>query len=208
MSFKKENIEFLDVSPQEIANYFLNKENHDITNVKLNKLLYISFGWFAAYHKLFLFEEKIEAWKFGPVIPSIYHQFKIYGKNRIDSKAVTNYKDIPLEPDIRTSRFNERDMVIDVLEEIWILYGHKTASELIEITYSPESPWSQTYYKQFKNKISKYSTEINKEQIYNYYKNFMEEEMKEVEANKNQGVLKQEEIEALLKKEENLIRSF
>ena len=208
MILTKENIKFLDVSPQEIANYFLSKENHGITNSKLNKLIYISFGWFSAYHKLFLFEEKIEAWRFGPVIPSIYHQFKVCGKNRIDSKAVTSYENIPLNPDIRTSKCKERDIVVVLLEEIWILYGQKQVGELIEIMHSIESPWSKTYKKQFKDKISKYSTEIDKYEIYKYYKYFMEKEMEEIESHKSQCALKPEEIEDLLKKGEKLTPSF
>jgi len=32
----------------------------------------------------FLFREEIEAWKYGPVIPGIYHQFKMFRDKLID----------------------------------------------------------------------------------------------------------------------------
>ena len=59
----------------DIANFFVdlaNKTDDDyITNLKLNKLLYFAQGVSLARTDKTLFEESIEAWKLGTVIPII-----------------------------------------------------------------------------------------------------------------------------------------
>lgn len=66
--------------PAHIANFFLwnaDKEGiKDMTPMKLIKLVYISYAWSLAIYQNKLFNERIEAWRYGPVIPSIYHEFK------------------------------------------------------------------------------------------------------------------------------------
>ena len=71
-----------------IANYFISNKNLDVDNLKLNKLVYISYGFALACFKeeLELFKEPIQAWRLGPVIPSIYHEFKRYGYNSTKKK--------------------------------------------------------------------------------------------------------------------------
>ena len=73
-----------------IANYFIelaHKDNIDIRPLKLMKLVYIAHGYILALldkptdgAKL----EKVEAWQYGPVFPSVYYSFKQYGGNPID----------------------------------------------------------------------------------------------------------------------------
>ena len=37
-----------------------------------------------------MFDEKIEAWNYGPVVPELYHQFKIHGAGGIPVDAAFN----------------------------------------------------------------------------------------------------------------------
>ena len=60
--------------PAHIANYFI--ENGKYDNFTLNKLVYITKGFALATLDDGLFEEEVEAWKYGPVISSLYHEFK------------------------------------------------------------------------------------------------------------------------------------
>ena len=58
-----------------IARYFLDivkKENEQITKTKLIKLCYITYGYYYAIRKEKLFQDKIEAWQYGPVMPLLY----------------------------------------------------------------------------------------------------------------------------------------
>ena len=64
-----------------IANYILryfHVNKKEITHLKLQKLLYIAYGWNLVLNKEHprLFDESIQAWKLGPVIPSVYYYYK------------------------------------------------------------------------------------------------------------------------------------
>lgn len=54
-----------------------------MTNMKLQKMLYYQQGFHLAYFGTPLFDEEIEAWMYGPVVPSVYDEYKSYGKNGI-----------------------------------------------------------------------------------------------------------------------------
>ena len=47
-----------------------------VTNLKLQKLLYYAQAWHLAVYKKPLFDDKIEAWAFGPVIREVYCAYK------------------------------------------------------------------------------------------------------------------------------------
>ncbi len=59
------------------------KNGYQITNMKLQKLLYYCQGYYIAIHGERLFSDRIEAWEHGPVVPKVYHEYKSYGKNNI-----------------------------------------------------------------------------------------------------------------------------
>lgn len=79
-----------------VANYFIelaHKEGRHITQLGLMKRVYIAHGFSLALNYQSLLDprfDKVEAWRYGPVIPSVYHSFKQYkaspyhGKNRGD----------------------------------------------------------------------------------------------------------------------------
>ena len=62
-----------------------NNENGDfMSNMKLQKMLYYQQGFHLAYYGTPLFDEEIEAWMYGPVVPCVYEHFKNYGRQGID----------------------------------------------------------------------------------------------------------------------------
>lgn len=133
-------------TPQHIANYFLDKADEDcvpVSQLKLIKLIYIAYGWNLAINGSRLFEEPIYAWKHGPVIRSIYDEFKSFGKRQITSKS----KDIdldtwePFEPRIPS----KDDDVIWVLNKVWAVYKRFEAWTLREKTHEPNGPWDKVY---------------------------------------------------------------
>ena len=75
-----------------VANEFLNlakEEKNLICNLKLIKLMYVAQGLSLSLLDKELFPEPIEAWRYGPVIPSIYHEFKHFGKDPIDERSLS-----------------------------------------------------------------------------------------------------------------------
>lgn len=71
-----------------IAGYIINyckEKNYVINNLKLQKLLYYAQAKSLVEKSHPLFEENIEKWKLGPVVPEIYHLYKNYGAKNIQS---------------------------------------------------------------------------------------------------------------------------
>ncbi|GEO41672.1 hypothetical protein SAE02_58200 [Skermanella aerolata] len=69
-----------------IVDWFAKDEMSDlVTNLKLQKLLYFSQGLFGALYDRRLFDESIEAWDMGPVVPDSYHEFKACGRHPIET---------------------------------------------------------------------------------------------------------------------------
>ena len=106
----------------------------------------MAYGWYAGYTGAPLIDEAVEAWQYGPVIPSIYHEFKQFGAGVITRKATELVKREgsflafelrevapPSDPGLR--RF---------LESVWISYGKMSAIQLSDMTHAPGGPWDET----------------------------------------------------------------
>ena len=82
------------LSTTPIVNEFLDLASEDkITNLKLVKLCYIAQGLSLALLDKPLFSEPIEAWQYGPVVPSVYHEFKHFRDQPITEKSVERMLD-------------------------------------------------------------------------------------------------------------------
>lgn len=139
--------ETLKYSASHIANYFLWKAKQDgITNMtpmKLIKLVYFAYAWNLAIFNKRLFAEKVEAWRHGPVIPSIYHEFKRFGNSAINEYAVK------LELETGSVSYpiidNKDQNSLRVVEAVWEKYKQKSGIELSEITHQEDSGWNKVY---------------------------------------------------------------
>jgi len=97
----------------------------EMTAMKLEKLVYYCQGWHLAVHGTPLFDEPIEAWREGPVVPALYRRHK--GRLRVADWP--SGRPERLDDDARSS--------ID-----WVVakYGNFSAVELSEMTHH-ELPW-------------------------------------------------------------------
>lgn len=133
-------------TPQHIANYFLNRasdEGRGLSPMKLIKLIYIAYGWYIALTGKKLFDEEIQAWKHGPVIPSIYHEFKHYKSNFIDEDAsafdLDTFKEtIPFVSPVD----NEVNLILD---KVWLAYKDFSGIALRGKTHEEGTPWSKSF---------------------------------------------------------------
>ena len=119
-------------SANEIADWFLcqiDREAGDsLTHLKLQKLIYYAQAWALTLLGYELFEEEIEAWAHGPVVPSVYHRFKGSGWEALE---------IPEEcPSIEEGP-------LELLQEIYKVYGDRSAKHLERLTHE-ETPWLAT----------------------------------------------------------------
>lgn len=113
-----------EVTAMDVAAFIL-KELGEITTMKLQKLVYYSQAWSLVWDDKPLFDDKIEAWINGPVIPSLYYYHK--GSFKISSLPVGN-------PDLIKGDSK------DTVEEVLKFYGRKTSQWLIDLTHM-EDPW-------------------------------------------------------------------
>jgi uncharacterized phage-associated protein len=136
-----------------IANEFIRlaeEANRPITPMKLQKLVYFAHGWYLALTGKPLINEPIQAWKFGPVIRSLYHALKAYGNSPITGH-VRNNTDSTFsfgDPEIsfvdHGTNERENEQVKELVKRIWELYGSFSAIQLSNLTHDPQSPWSTT----------------------------------------------------------------
>ena len=116
----------------DIANKIISKtdlEHGDtISNLKLQKMMYYQQGFHLAYFGTPLFDEDIVAWQYGPVVPSVYQEYKSFESNSIS----TSKEGISLLDD-------EEELFNNVYEE----YNQFSAVALMKMTHE-ESPWKTT----------------------------------------------------------------
>ena len=103
-------------------------EGEDVTNLKVQKLAYYAQGFYLALFDKPLFNENIEAWAHGPVVPELYHEFKVYGKKPIPAAVKFN----------EYTRMTKAE--IAHVEEIYEVFGQFSAWKLRNMTHE-ESPW-------------------------------------------------------------------
>src|SRR5258708_6687363 len=105
-----------------VANWFVEKANQGgkpVTLMKLLKLVYFAHGWHLALTKKPLIKEEIEAWKFGPVAPDVYHVFKTNGAGPIKSPGEMFEGDLDSPIELTTPRITDNPGIIEFLAKIW-----------------------------------------------------------------------------------------
>lgn len=118
--------------PLEIAKWFVNRVDResgdDMTPLKLQKLMYYAQSWWLANYNESLFEEDMQAWTHGPVVPSVYQEYKSNGYSPIDK--IENY----------SFPYNE---IEDYLDKVYTTYARHSAKRLEKQTHE-EDPWRNT----------------------------------------------------------------
>ena len=128
-------------SALDCANYlvFLMSDNcDDLSDMKLNKLLYYAQGYSLRDRNKPLFNDAIEAWKHGPVISSVYYEYADSGNH------IYNYDSA------RLNNLNDDDKKL--LFKIALNYGKYTASYLRTMTHRPGTPWDQVFDEKTRHK--------------------------------------------------------
>lgn len=104
-------------------------EDADLSNLKLQKLLYYAQGWHLGMYGRPLFDDKIQAWSHGPVVPAVYHAFKSF-----------EAADVRLDPSDAFDWDDVNEDTTDFLIDIWERYGGFGAWKLRNMTHN-EAPW-------------------------------------------------------------------
>lgn len=136
-----------------VANRFVamaSEKGTKITLMKLLKLVYFAHGWYWAIREESLLDERIEAWKFGPVSPSVYHAFKSNGgepiKRQFQSLEMSRDENGKASFCFVTPTVPEDNFMVPFFETIWSVYGDLTAYQLSELTHQAGTPWHTTWF--------------------------------------------------------------
>ncbi len=126
-----------------VANFFLSKSRR-ITQKKLHKLLYYAHGWHLGLTSLPLLDEMVEAWHHGPIVPTVFHEFKLFGSRPITCFA-REFNPDEFRRDIVPPVDAGDAFVIDLLERIWKVYNGCSDDQLFHMTRAVGSPWLITH---------------------------------------------------------------
>lgn len=159
-----------------IANWFLDKaqkSGEELTAMKLQKLAYVSHGWYLAFTGGPLVHDAVEAWRWGPVFRSLYREFREFGSQPIKQRA-TAFDGSSLEERVITiDDYGDSREMNRFLEAIWETYGDYSAVQLSAITHQEGTPWRQMY-ERMGNRILPY-TVIPNEMIAEHYQKLLNE---------------------------------
>lgn len=142
-----------------IACYFVNRsfqESEPISNMKLQKLVYIANGLYLASTGKVLIKERVEAWPYGPVVEPVYHAFKKFGNREIDENII----DCQL---FFQNDFTAKEM--EALKFTWDMGRQYSAIKLSNWSHEEDSPWHKA--------IQENSSIIPDEYIKEYFQKFL-----------------------------------
>jgi uncharacterized phage-associated protein len=133
-----------------VANLFLRKSISDglpIDPMKLQKLIYFAHGYYLARTQrrdgeaLPLVNEFFEAWDYGPVLPSVYQEFKGFGSGNITKLAMefrhefrANVVALPPTNDEHLDRISSF---------VWDRYAKKHSLHLSDLTHKQGGAWDK-----------------------------------------------------------------
>ena len=146
-----------------IANRFVELAERDgksLTNMQVQKLVYIAHGFYLAYLGQPLFYEIVEAWDWGPVVRPLYHALRQYGSGYV-TEPISGHYDITTELSRNATA---------IVEKVWQAYGKYGGVDLSNITHRPNSPWARAKEQQ--------NPYISNDNIMAYYRGLINERVK------------------------------
>ena len=113
-----------------------------LSNLQIQKLLYIAHTYHLGAYNEPLVLGRFEAWDYGPVHPQLYHYLKVFGALPVEGffKPYTAVSD-------DTPEAESIDMVVDAL-------GNESPTKLVTITHREHGAWAINYSTHIKNIIS------------------------------------------------------
>ena len=128
-----------------LANVILDKAEAraiNVTNMALNKIAYFVHCDYLIERSRPLVGAKIEAWQHGPVFREIYHEFKRWGDDPIQSRATR------IDPATGEVILAEADLNPDelhLIDELIDRYVRFTAAHLRAISHIEGGPWHRVW---------------------------------------------------------------
>ena len=133
----------------EVANHFIHRSGNTKTNLQILKMTYFAHGYMLGWFGKPLVCDRIEAWDWGVVIPSLYERFKRYGSDIILAKTAP--------PAIA---FTAQEM--EILDAVWNHFGRYDGYHMVTIAFKDtrgvQTPWAVCHVKGEKRPIPDHVT--------------------------------------------------
>ena len=123
------------------------------SHLALQKLVFYCHAYHLAFLNKPLFDEAVEAWSYGPVIPSVYQKYIGYGSQIIAPE------------DFDRSKIAIPQETLRIMSLVLSRYGAFSPMELVNMTHQ-EQPWKDAY-------SSDQNNIIRNDHIKNYYQQFI-----------------------------------
>lgn len=144
----------LSVAGKFIENSF--EENIRLTNMQLQKMVYVANGMYLASTGGPLISEQVEVWNYGPVIRPLYNELKQFGSGYVTTNLISLYNDsIP----------SGNEKIKKVLDFTWRACKNADGIKLSNWSHAPDSPWTRA--------SGEKKTIIPNEYMENYFKRFV-----------------------------------
>ncbi len=122
---------------QDVAEYVITYsecKDYGISNLKLQKILYLIQTYFLIHTKKPCFPEEMEAWDFGPVIPEVYRKYKQFGSADIQINCLS------LEETQKIFGKEDRERIDAVIDN----FADFSATDLTTLTQN-QMPWIEAF---------------------------------------------------------------
>jgi uncharacterized phage-associated protein len=121
-----------------------------LTQMQLQKLVYLANGWNWAINGDQLVADPVEAWDYGPVYRDLYDHTRFRGKEPLgrlitdaDSEAARVFGFRDSNSRAYHASLTERER--SVIEHVWKRYGPLSGTQLSAMTHQKGTPWFTTY---------------------------------------------------------------
>jgi uncharacterized phage-associated protein len=138
-----------------VANEFL-KFSPDLTNMQLQKLVYIAHGWNLAINEAPLVDEAPEAWDNGPVFRTLWNALRNKGGAPIGGPLTpksSGWYAINGMPETKAYASTLSSQEHAVIDHVWRKYSKFGAYSLSNMTNQPGTPWFKAYYTHGRNSL-------------------------------------------------------
>ena len=129
-------------SPTVVANNVLSRafaEKISVTPMKLQKILYFVASEYQKATNQRLFEEPFLTWAYGPVLYSVFNEFRSFSKDKI-SRYARDAKNHTL-----VVKESEDEALRDSLDRVWAATRYRGAIELSVLTHAEDSAWDKAF---------------------------------------------------------------
>ena len=113
------------------------KDSTPVTPMKLQKLMYFIYKDYLKKTGNSILSEQFQAWKYGPVLQSVYNEFKTFGSSPITKYAKDSNGEVFIVDE------SSVEFLEEIINKIWNDNKCYTGIELSRRTHQPGTAWDK-----------------------------------------------------------------